>query len=93
MVAHKEECKDQAITLTEDVAISEEDYRTMKEGGLATINGTATTRDGCREDRKCASPGPHACGRTGWVNPVTNEGFSFHQVVHALRCLKLFSCL
>merc|ERR550519_1800295 len=94
MSAHKEECKDQAITLTEDVAISEEDYQTMKEGGLATIQsrygyryGRATTRDGCREVQKCTSPGPHACGRTGWVNPVTNEGISFHQVSTGAICV------
>ena len=48
MSAQKAECKEQAITRTEDFAISEKDYQTMQEGGLVTVKGTARTR-GCNE--------------------------------------------
>ena len=79
MSAHKDECKEQAITRTQDFAISEEDYQTMQEGGLVTIQGTARTR-GCNEAYECTRVGPHACGYTGWTNPATGVGFTFHQV-------------
>ena len=79
MSAHREECKEQAITRTQDFAISEEDYQTMQEGGLVTVQGSARTR-GCNEAYECTSVGPHACGYTGWTNPATGVGFTFHQV-------------
>ena len=79
MSAHKAECKDQAITRTQDFAISEEDYQTMQEGGFVTVQDDISTR-GCIETEICTSQGPHACGYTGWTDPVTGVGFTFHQV-------------
>ena len=48
MSAHKTECKDQAITKTEDFIISEEDYKAMQGGGLVTVPKATNTR-GCLE--------------------------------------------
>ena len=79
MSAQKAECKKQAVTRTEDFAISAEDYKTMKEGGFVTIKEDTSTR-GCLEAYQCTSVGPHACGYTGWTNPATGVGFTFHQV-------------
>ena len=80
MSAHKAECVDQAITKTEDFPISEEDHKTMREGGLVKVTKEARTR-GCIEHYQCTGVGPHACGYTGWTNPVTNQSFTFHQVI------------
>ena len=80
MSAHKAECVDQAITKTEDFPISEEDHKTMQEGGLVKVTKEARTR-GCVEHYQCTGVGPHACGYTGWTNPVTNQSFTFHQVI------------
>ena len=79
MSAQKAECRKQAVTRTEDFAISAEDYKTMKEGGFVTVKDDASTR-GCLEAYQCTSVGPHACGYTGWTNPATGVGFTFHQV-------------
>ena len=80
MSAHKAECKDQAVTRTQDFAISEEDYQTMQDGGFVTVQEKASTR-GCLEAYQCTGEGPHACGYTGWTNPATNVSFTFHQVL------------
>ena len=79
MYAQKAECRKQAVTRTEDFAISAEDYNTMQGGGLVTVKDDASTR-GCFEAYQCTSVGPHACGYTGWTNPATGVGFTFHQV-------------
>ena len=78
--AQKAACNDQAIIKTEDFGISEEDFQTMQEGGFVTVKDDIRTR-GCTEHRQCSSVGPHACGYTGWENPATGVGFTFHQVL------------
>ena len=90
MSAHKAECKEQAITRTQDFAISEKDYQTMQEGGFVTVQDDVSTR-GCEEANECTSDGPHACGYTGWTNPATGVGFTFHQVFLVLYD-KIFEC-
>ena len=80
MSAQKAECNGQAITKTEDFAISEEDYQTMQEGGFVTVKKDNRTRGCLQENQICTSVGPNACGYTGWTNPETGVGFSFHQV-------------
>ena len=90
MSAQKAECRKQAVTRTEDFAIPAEDYKTMQEGGFVTVkdDGSITPRTrsarGCLEAYQCTSVGPHACGYTGWTNPATGVGFTFHQVFIAL---------
>ena len=78
--AQKAACNDQAIIKTEDFGISEEDFQTMQEGGFVTVKDDIRTR-GCQEAYQCTSAGPHACGYSGWTNPATDVGFSFHQVL------------
>ena len=91
MSAHKAECKDQAVTRTQDFVISEEDYQTMQDGGFVTVQDDVSTR-GCLEAYQCTGEGPHACGYTGWTNPVTNVSFTFHQVL--LVCYDMtFECV
>ena len=91
MSAQKAECSKQAITRTEDFAVSAEDYKTMQEGGFVTVKNDDSTRTrssrsapGCLEAHQCTSVGPHACGYTGWTNPETGVGFTFHQVFKVL---------
>ena len=94
--AQNVECADHAIVKTEDYAVPEEDYKKMQDGGVAIIRDEViktfvltnhnlstqvkTRGQGCIEAKVCTGVGPSACGYTGWVNPVTNRAFSFHQV-------------
>ena len=78
--AQKAACNDQAIIKTEDFGISEEDFQTMQEGGFVTVKDDIRER-GCQEAYRCSSAPPHACGNTGWMDPDTGVGFSFHQVL------------
>jgi len=84
--AQKAACDGQAIIETEDFGISEEDFQTMQEGGFVTVKDDIRTR-GCQEAYQCSSAGPHACGYTGWENPATGVGFSFHQVSTGSICV------
>jgi hypothetical protein len=86
MSAQKAACDGHAIIETEDFAISEEDFQTMQEGGFVTVKDDIRTR-GCVEAYQCTSVGPHACGYTGWTNPDTGVGFSFHQVSTGSICV------
>jgi len=86
--AQNAECANHAIVTTEDFAVSEEDYQKMQEGGLVILKDEVKTRaQGCVETRVCTSVGPRACGYSGWVNPQTNRGFSFHQVSTGSICV------
>ena len=71
LAAHRTECRERAITRTQDFPISEEDYQTLQEGGVVTVRkATGASTRGCQEAYQCTSPGPHACGYTGWINPA-----------------------
>jgi len=86
--AQNAECANHAIVKTEDYAVPEEDYKKMQDGGVAIIRDEVKTRgQGCIEARVCTAVGPGACGYTGWKNPVTGEGFSFHQVSSGSICV------
>jgi len=50
------------------------------------VTKEARTR-GCVEHYQCTGVGPHACGYTGWTNPVTNQSFTFHQVSTGSICV------
>ena len=78
MSVQNSKCKNQAVTKTQDFRISEEDYKKMQEGGLVTVIDNGPGNPSCA--RQCSSVGPQACGYTGWTNPATGVGFSFHQV-------------
>ena len=81
MSAHKTECKDQAVTKTEDFIISEEDYKAMQGGGLVTVPKATNTR-GCLEWERCIDQGPRSCGFT-FVNDLADQLVNitlYHQV-------------
>ena len=65
---HKMECRERSITRTKDLPMSAEDYRKLTEGGIVQVNSTVSTR-GCDEAYQCSSPGPSACGYSGWSYP------------------------
>ena len=89
MSVQNSKCKNQAVTKTQDFKISEEDYKKMQEGGLVTVIDDGPGNPSCA--RQCSSVGPQACGYTGWTNPATGVGFSFHQVSYLCHtCMHLF---
>ena len=89
MSVQNSKCKNQAVTKTQDFRISEEDYKKMQEGGLVTVIDDGPGNPSCA--RQCSSVGPQACGYTGWTNPATGVGFSFHQVSYLCHtCMHLF---
>ena len=73
------ECSGQSITMTDDMGVSDEDYQKLQDGKVVVVDKPISTR-GCEEVYACTSKGPQACGYTGFVNPVTGIGFTFHHV-------------
>ena len=74
MSAHKTECKDQAITKTEDFIISEESYKAMQGGGVVTVPKAINTR-ACRQFGECIYQDPRSCGFTfvnSWADQPVN---------------------
>ena len=73
------ECSGQSITMTDDMGVSDEDYQKLQDGKVVVVDKPISNR-GCEEVLACTSVGPHACGNTGFINPVTGIGFTFHHV-------------